>query len=750
MANSKKDTLRQKTRKLFAAAAIFALLAGLGTMLYLKVLERRLEERLTPPQKEMVNVIVASRNLPVGTILNGSNMASRSVPRAYVNSDIFTPSDFDSIKGAILVKPLDSGKMLAHEYIDLKIPNDFSGTIQEGHRAITIQVDEINSISGMVKPGNFIDLYARIPMPKSSGIRSAGSREGVIPVLEDVLVLATDKISAKPNKDEFQYIQSTPRNHAYNTLTLEVTPRDAALIAIAQSKGELITTLRNANDTGGILFSKITLSDLLSHSGEMLENAVSKRHNKNLNGVHRNNKGQLVTRDGVVITDPNVHLNKNGLLVTKDGTVLSGRGLVIGADGRIRTKNGKLVDTATLTSGRNGTLIDKNGNVIAGNGYRTTKGGFLVDKDGQVLTPAGHILSGLTVGKDGQVRTGDGKKVTADQIVVEKDGVVRLKGTSSAPMTIDKDGNLRTADGKRVKTTDLVTVGTDGVVRSKDGTILKGVHLGKDGKLYNSAGKELSAADVLAATKGYTDNKDGTVTDADGKIRTAADLVTVDKNGVVRAKDGTILQGVYRDKNGKLRKKDGSLLTAQDVLAQKGGVNIGVDKLPRNIHLGRDGKFYNAAGKELSAADVLAASKGLTINKDGSVTDRNGKTLTAADLVTVGKDGIVRAKDGTILQGVYRSKNGKLRKKDGSLLTAGDVVSQDAIGMASRKMGTVLQGVRAKFDPAFADTIKKGLQKQLRTFSPYEVEYIIGGNSNGAAKTFTIQVDAAQSANKNK
>ena len=720
MENTEQNKIKNKTWKLFTAALVFAMLAGLGTMLYLNVLERRMKKRLTPPQKEMVQVVVASRNLPTGSVINSSTMSVRHVPKAYVNSDIFTPGQFESIQGAILIKPLQQGKMLAQDYIDLKIPKDFSGTIQSGHRAITIQVDEINSISGMIRPGNVIDLFTRMSLGKSSRSSSTSSGEAIIPVLEDVLVLATDKHSARPNEDEFKHLNANDRRRAYNTLTLEVTPKEAALVAVAESRGELISLLRNSNDTGGILFSKVTLADLLAHSGEMLESAVNKQHNRNIDGIHRNKNGQLVTRDGVIIKDPHVHLNKNGLLVTTNGTVLSGRNLMVDGNGHIRTKNGKLIDTASLTPGKNGTLVDKSGNVISSNGYTTTKGGFLVDKNGNVVTPDGHILSGLTVGKDGQVRTKDGQIVTADQLSIGKDGRVRLKATALSTMKIDKDGNLRTANGQLVQASDLVTVGSDGIVRSKDGKILKGVRMGKDGKLYNADGKEMSAADVLAATEGFKENKNGTVTDASGKTYTAKDLVSVDKDGTVRTKDGTILHGVHLDKDGKLRDKNGKLLTAADIVAES-----------------------QIAKAQQKAAQSLMSSEGFTKNSDGTITDKNGKVITAKDLVSVGKDGKVRTKDGTVLRGVYVDKDGKLRNKDGSLLTPQDIFTRNAIAKASQKSGALLKGVSGKHDPAFADSIRKGVgaQKNITPFLPYEVEYIVGGTSDGPAKTFKVQID---------
>ena len=720
MNTSKPDDAQGKTRKLFIAAFIFALLAGLGTIIYLNVLERRLKARLTPPEKQMVHVVVASRDLPAGSVVNTSTMSVRPVPKSYVNSDIFTPSQFDSIQGAILIKPLQHGKMLAQDYIDLKIPKDFSGTIQSGHRAVTIQVDELNSISGMIRPGNFIDLFTRL---SSSSLPSAGSAKGgdvVIPVLVDVLVLATDKISARPNEDEYKNLNNRERGRTYNTMTLEVTPKEAALIAIAESRGELIAALRNTADTGGILFNKIGIADLVAHSGAMLEAATSKQQNRKLSGVHLNGKGQLVTKDGIVIKAPGVHLDKNGLLVTKNGTLLSGRNLMVGDDGRIRTRDGKPVDTSTLVAGKDGTLIDGDGTVLASNGYGTAKGGFLIDKNGNVMTAGGDILKGLSVGKDGQVRTKDGRIVTADEIRIGKDGKVRLVPPASSGLHIAKDGSLQTTDGKTVLPRDLITVDKNGVVRGKNGRILKGVTVGKDGQLRTKDGRIVTADEIRIgkdgkvrlvppASSGLHIAKDGSLQTTDGKTVLPRDLITVDKNGVVRGKNGRILKGVT---------------------------------------VGKDGALYDAAGKKMSAKEVLLASDGFTKNADGSVTDAAGRVYNAKQLVSVGKDGTVRTKDGLLLTGVHVDKDGKLRDKNGKLLTAADIVERSELAKTqaanAQTKGRLLAGVTAVPAPDFIKSIRSHQPATLQEYVPYEVEYIVGGNSDGSAKTFTVQVDMQQ------
>lgn len=596
------DITKKRTLRLFILALVFALLAAGGTVLYLNILKQKLTKELEPPKQKMTAVVVASSDLAVGTVISSKTVAVRNVPSEYVGPDSITPDQFGSVDGAILTKPLLHGKILLRDFIDLGIPKDFSGTIKEGHRAVTIQVDEINSVSGLIRPGNHIDIFTRL-----AGGNAAGQRSGiVVPVLEDVLVLATGPASARPNEDEFVHLDEEDRQRQYNTLTLELTPKSVALLSIAESRGTLIAALRNSKDGGGVLFDKVTLQDLLAHSQQLLND--DKKQGRTLQGIHRNAEGQLVSADGTIIKDPNVHLNKDGLLVTKDGTILSGRNLHVGKDGLLHTASGKAIDTASLATAKDGSLIDKNGTKLAGNGYRKTKDGFLVDKNGNVVTSDGTVLQGLKVGTDGLVRTPDGTVVTPAGLTIGKDGSVRLKSPLT-DMHVAKDGSVQTADGKTVHATDLVSVGKDGVVRTKDGTILKGVHVGKD----------------------------------------------------------------------------------------------------------------------------------------GNVVDKNGKILHARDLVTVSPDGVVRTKDGKILPGVHMDRDGILRDGDGNVVTAQDIVAKSALSKIAQSAGKdrLLQGVKAVANPAFARTLDQTAAGDDATLPRlYEVEYITGGQSNGAAKTFKVEIEA--------
>ena len=566
MAEEPKEKVRKGPWRLFLLATLFALLAGLGTVVFLHLEENRLKEALTPKPKDMTEVVVASHDLPAGARIDDQTMAVRSIPSEYVSDDAILPKVFGSVTGAVLIKGLGKGKMLTREIIDLDIPKDFAATVREGFRAITIQVDEINSISELVRPGNRVDLYSRMPEASDPQNTDKGGNM-IIPVLENVLVLATGKISLRPNEDEFNRLDSEDRSRSYTTLTLEITPKDAALLSLAEDRGTIIATLKNAKDSSDPDFARLDMTDLFGHATALRQAAENKLHNREVDGVHRDSTGRLVTRDGVALTDPNVHLNSRGLLVTKNGVVLNGRGLTVDSTGHIRDGKGNIIDTASLVAGKDDSLVDDKGNVLAGNGYRTTKGGFLVDKDGRIMTPDGHVLSGVQLAPDGTVRTMDGKILNAGDITVAPDGSVHLAATGQKPAS----GALVTKDGRVVSARDLVTIDPDGTVRTKDGKILAGVHVDKDGNLVDTSGRTLSAADVALAGKGERVGPNGTIIDSNGKTLTARDLVTIDPDGTVRTKDGKILAGVHVDKDGNLVGAGGRTLSAADVaLAEQG------------------------------------------------------------------------------------------------------------------------------------------------------------------------------------
>jgi pilus assembly protein CpaB len=89
--------------------------------------------------------------------------------------------------------------------------------------------------------------------------------------------------------------------------------------------------------------------------------------------------------------------------------------------------------------------------------------------------------------KDGTLYTPDGKKATAADVLMAEQG-----------LKPGKDGTVVDSKGHILYAKDLVTVDKNGTVLTKDGVVLKNVHVGKDGKLYDKNGHLVTAQDVLA------------------------------------------------------------------------------------------------------------------------------------------------------------------------------------------------------------------------------------------------------------
>jgi len=176
---------------------------------------------------------------------------------------------------------MSSGNSLLTSFVDEAFPLDFSDLIKKGRRAMTIQVDTDASTAGMMRPGNRLDIYVNVgtrvvgfAKETASGTElargdiqtaalqlvgnvTATASDVVLPVLQDVLVLATGKDTYAEHLDALGQPQRRSATN-YNSIALDVTPEQAALLALAQDKGDLLGVLRNRNDRGDAEFTGLT------------------------------------------------------------------------------------------------------------------------------------------------------------------------------------------------------------------------------------------------------------------------------------------------------------------------------------------------------------------------------------------------------------------------------------------------------------------------------------------------------------
>jgi len=201
--------------------------------------------------KEMVAVVVAKAPLPRGAVLDKSLLAVRSIPAQYAHAGSIQPNRIDQFLGQKLAAPLQPGEALLEAYVDP--PNTaFSTTLANGNRALTTEVDEVNSISGMLRPGDHIDLMATA---RSNSTAAKG--EVTFPLLSNVEVLATGQVTRKTNDGDGE------EERTYTTITLSVSPRDAQRVVVAKTSGKLTAVLRNPEDGDPTPIPALTIDDVV-------------------------------------------------------------------------------------------------------------------------------------------------------------------------------------------------------------------------------------------------------------------------------------------------------------------------------------------------------------------------------------------------------------------------------------------------------------------------------------------------------
>ena len=648
---TKKD---KKTWPLLVGAIGFGIFAALLGGLYLKSREAAILASLKGPEEPDVAVVVAKQDLKKGQTISPDFFALRKVPQKFVHENAVLPDEFNRYVGQALVTDLGAGKSLLKSFINADFPVDFSDIVPAGKRAMTVTVDEVNSIGGHLRPGNYIDLYVNIPFevsgfsPKfiSAGLvkelppdmkdiipqellqKAAGSSipdelvslvtpsNVVLPVVQNIRVLATGADAYEDTLDRLHQPQQRREGH-FSSVTLSVTPEQSALITLALDKGEILALLRNRKDHSTSKFTAVSPANLFTNASQMAA-AEKERSSRATLAGGVDAAGNLVDANGQKIMSRDeleaagFTVNENGQIIDKNGNVVDPKDIVVGPDGTVMTR--QQLAAAGLSVNESGQIVDKDGNIVSA-------GDVVTAPDGTVMTKQQLAAAGLTVNEKGEIVDSKGRVVSADDMVVSKDGKVMTKqqlaaaGLASAA-GVDSSGNLVGADGK--------------VLASKE---------------------QLEAA-------GYTVNENGQIVDKDGNIVDPATLV-VDKNGNVSSADGVMVAA------------DGSVLTKEQLAAaglkvnEKGQI---VDKNgnvvdPKDVVVASDGSVINK--QELAKA-------GLAVNENGQIVDANGNVVASDDLVKT-KDGTLLSKQQLEAAGLKVNEKGEIVDASGRVLSAAEI-----------------------------------------------------------------------------
>lgn len=213
----------------------------------------------------MVQIVVPNKPLRQGEVVTENMLSLREVPARWAHENGLTGKNYKTAIGQRMRTDIGEGKGLLWAHLEGGDTATFSNTLVQGNRALTVPVDEINSISGFLQPGDNIDLFLTD--------RRDGEKQ-IYPIMQNLHVLATG-IKTEVDKT------GRPTGRTYNTITVQVTPQNAKRIVLAQSVGKLTATLRNPDDDAPISTTALTASDLRGIKPPPMPEPVKRRR-----GIH--------------------------------------------------------------------------------------------------------------------------------------------------------------------------------------------------------------------------------------------------------------------------------------------------------------------------------------------------------------------------------------------------------------------------------------------------------------------------------
>jgi Flp pilus assembly protein CpaB len=208
-------------------------------------------------------IMVATRSLPVGTIIEPDSFRYQPWPKELIQNAYYLKGQADpnSLAGTVVRAPITAGQPLTQG--SLVKPGDrgfLAAALGPGMRAVTVKVSDISGVAGFVFPGDRVDLVLTQTVQNHASFADGGGGpplKASETIIRNLRVLAADQHTTSEDEKGNKEIKRVP-----DSVTLEVTPRIAEKIAVAQTIGQLSLSLRSIADNTAELERAIAAGEI--------------------------------------------------------------------------------------------------------------------------------------------------------------------------------------------------------------------------------------------------------------------------------------------------------------------------------------------------------------------------------------------------------------------------------------------------------------------------------------------------------
>jgi pilus assembly protein CpaB len=201
-------------------------------------------------------VLVAKKALPVGTIIDPDSFAFQPWPKELMQGAYYVEGqpDAKNLAGTVVRYSIAAGQPVTRG--SLVGPQDrgfLAAALGPGMRAVTVPVNASTGVAGFVFPGDHVDM---VLTQQVAGGGDGPPLKVSETIVRNIRVLATDQRFTDKDEDGKTLIKT------FTNVTLEVTPKIAEKIAVAQSVGTLSLSLRSLADNSADLERAVAAGDL--------------------------------------------------------------------------------------------------------------------------------------------------------------------------------------------------------------------------------------------------------------------------------------------------------------------------------------------------------------------------------------------------------------------------------------------------------------------------------------------------------
>ena len=239
----------KSTKGIFPIVVAFVIALAGSILTYTWITRQQPAQEVVTVDAEVVEIAVAVNDLPWGTELKKEHISVKpflkeSLPPGYFSDPI-------SLEGRILIAAVHQKEPLVESRLapTSVTTGGISAVLKPGKRALAVKGDKVIGLSGLIQPGNRVDVLVTWEDPRNK-------REITKIVLEDIVVLATGTEMQKNDKGEKD---AAP----VDVYTLEVTPEEGERLTLAANEGRLQFALRNVTDTETVYTRGVTIPDAL-------------------------------------------------------------------------------------------------------------------------------------------------------------------------------------------------------------------------------------------------------------------------------------------------------------------------------------------------------------------------------------------------------------------------------------------------------------------------------------------------------